>query len=333
MAYLNDGFSLNAFDAALYVNTWSNEGEYDGSNFKVPFYEYFAGEGNALGENTWTGQLSGLENGLYSVSVWVRERSKNATTSAKDLYGISMNVNNGTVIDVTEGDTIAVNEGNGRFQHKVYTAEGLVKDGVLNINFNIAVDNNIHWLSFKNIKYTKVRDLTPEEEAIVPTAIALYNGETEVTEPIALNATNNTVTLTVAYTPNDATEGVTWESSDPTVATVDAGVVTGVAPGTATITAKSTLDENISATATVTVTYPESEVPATYYVNNGATRTVYTLGENIIKNGSFEYPNPVYGWTTGTGSVNAMSTLMCQQQVLQMETSICRQRRVRVVAM
>ena len=302
VVYMNDGFNLNAYDAALYVNTWSTEGEDDGSNFKVPFYEYFAGEGGALSENTWTGQVSGLENGLYSVSAWVRVRSKNAETSAKDLYGISMDVNKGTAVDVTEGDTVAVNEGYGRFQHKVYTAEGLVKDGILNVNFNIAADNNIHWLSFKNIKYTKVRDLTDEEAAVVPTALALYNGETEVTEPIALNATNNSVTLTVSYTPDNATEGVTWESLDENVATVVGGVVTGVAPGTTTIKATSTLDENVNATATVTVTYPETEVPASTYTNDGATRTVSHLGANLIKNGAFEYPNNFYGWTTGSGA-------------------------------
>lgn len=170
VAYLNNGFELNAFDKALYINTWSTEGEDDGSNFKVPFYEYFAGEGSVLGKNTWTGQVSGLENGLYSVSAWVRVRSMNGETAAADLTGISMNVNGGTSVDVTEGDIVPVQEGNARFQHKVYTAEGLVKDGVLNLNFDIAEENNIHWLSFKNIKYTKVRDLTPEEQIVYATA-------------------------------------------------------------------------------------------------------------------------------------------------------------------
>ena len=296
VAYLNDGFSLNAFDAALYINTWSDEGENDGSNFKVPFYEYFAGDGSALGENTWTGQVTGLENGLYSVSAWVRVRSMNDATAVADLKGISMNVNGGTAVDVTEGDQV----GESRFQLKEYTAEGLVKDGVLKVNFDIASKNNIHWLSFKNIKYTKVRELTDEEMAVAPTAIALYNGETEVTEPIALDATTNTVTLTPSYTPAEASEGyIDWTSSDESVATVVDGVVTAVSSGSATITATSTLDANVSGTATVNVSFPESTVPA--FVNNGATRTVYNFGPNLIKNGSFEYSDNFYGWTSGTG--------------------------------
>lgn len=304
--YMNDGFSLNDFDAALYINTWSSEGESDGSNFKVPFYEYFAGDGSKLTENTWTGTLTGLENGLYSVSAWVRVRSMNGETAVADLTGITMNVNDGTAVDVTEGDQI----GESRFQMKEYTAEGLVKDGTLNFNININEENNIHWLSFKNVKFTKVRDLNPDEIAVAPTAIALYNGETEVIEPIALNKDEMTVTLNPVYTPAEVAEDyINWTSSDESVATVSSlGEVTAVLPGTATITATSTLDNTVSASATVTVTFPESEVPATYFVNNGATRTVYTLGDNLIENGSFEYPNAYYGWTSGTGSTTAITS-------------------------
>lgn len=301
--YLNDGFSITDYiDNALYVNTWSTEGENDGSNFKAPFYEYWTGDGSSLAEHTWTGTLTGLPNGLYSVSALVRVRAKNEI-AATAATGITMNVNGDgegeyAAVDVTEGEQI----GESQFQYATYTAKGLVKDGNLTLNFNVADGNNVSWLCFKNVKYTKVRDLTPEEAAIVPTAIALKVGDDEVTEPIALNATNNTVTLTVDYTPVDATEGVTWVSSDETVATVANGVVTGVTPGTATITATSTLDEDVKASAIVTVTYPESTVPVSHEVVDGFTKYIYTLGENIIKNGSFEYANNFYGWTTGSGA-------------------------------
>ena len=66
---------------------------------------------------------------------------------------------------------------------------------------------------------------------------------------------DDTATLTAIVTPDDATnKTVTWTSSDPSVATVDAnGLVTAVAPGTATITATA---DGVSATCTVTVTRP-----------------------------------------------------------------------------
>lgn len=161
--YLNDGFSLNDFDAALYINTWSIEGNSDDTNFVVPFYEYFTDGANSLSEKTWSATLSGLENGLYSVSVWVREQPKN-DVAASDVTGITIDVNGGEAVDVTEGTVV------GNFQHKVYTAEGLVKQGTLTFNINTLAANNVHWLTFKNVKYTKVRDLTPEEAFVAATA-------------------------------------------------------------------------------------------------------------------------------------------------------------------
>ena len=137
---------------------------------------------------------------------------------------------------------------------------------------------------------------------VTPTAFAL--SETEV----ALDKETTTATLTITPTPDGANTAATWVSSDETVATVADGVVTAVSTGTATITATSIIDENISAQATVTVTFPESEVPASYYTNSDATRTVYTVGENLIVNGSFEYPNSLYGWTASNDYSTAAQT-------------------------
>lgn len=130
---------------------------------------------------------------------------------------------------------------------------------------------------------------------VTPTAFAL--SETEVD----LDKDNTSATLTIVPTPDGANTAATWVSSDETVATVADGVVTAVSTGTATITATSTIDTNVSAQAIVTVTFPETAVVASTYTNNGATRTVATLGDNLIKNGAFEYPNNFYGWTTGSG--------------------------------
>ena len=63
-------------------------------------------------------------------------------------------------------------------------------------------------------------------------------------------------TLSITYTPADANTGkaVNWTSSNNNIATVDnSGKVTGVAAGSATITATSTTDNNITASCAVTV--------------------------------------------------------------------------------
>ncbi len=132
--------------------------------------------------------------------------------------------------------------------------------------------------------------------AVTPTALAFE------TSKIALNKETATATLVLVPTPEGANTSVTWSSSDESVATVADGVVTALANGTATITATSTLDTEVKAEATVTVAFPEAATPDDYYVNSGATRTNYTVGENLIKNGAFEYGNNFYGWTVGDGT-------------------------------
>ena len=66
---------------------------------------------------------------------------------------------------------------------------------------------------------------------------------------------DNTATLTVSKTPENASETIfRWESSDPSVAEVDAyGTVTGISAGTAEISCISKIDDTVKATVTVTV--------------------------------------------------------------------------------
>ncbi len=258
--------------------------------------------------NTWwqgvplTQTVAGLPNGEYTLTASV-------SSDGATIYLLGNGEHNdGIETGGTYPSSDTMQEATLTFLVKNGTATiGVVggADGTAGEHKNY-VEEGYWWYKADNFRLMKNRDLTEEELAVVPTAIALYNGETEVTETIALDATANTVTLTPVFTPENATKTVTWTSSDETVATVVDGVVTGIAPGSATITVTSTLDANVSATAEVTVSYPESTVPETTYVNDGPTRTICTLGENIIMNGSFEYPNPVYGWTTGSGSKNAM---------------------------
>ena len=63
-----------------------------------------------------------------------------------------------------------------------------------------------------------------------------------------------TATLTASVQPSNATnKGITWQSSNTGIATVNNGTVTGVAIGETTITATTT-DGNKTATCAVTVT-------------------------------------------------------------------------------
>lgn len=246
--------------------------------------------------NTWwkgnpiTQVITGLPNGQYTLTVSV-------SSDGATIYLIANGEHNDGI------ETGGNYPSSDTFQETSFTF--LVKDGNATIGavggangdagvHKDYVEDGYWWYKADNFRLVKNRELTEEELAVIPTGIELDK------ETIELTVAENTVTLTPTFDPENATTTVTWASSDENVATVADGVVTGVAPGTATITVASTLDADVKATCTVTVSYPESVVPETYYENDGATRTVYTLGENLIKNGSFEYPNPVYAWTASS---------------------------------
>lgn len=89
----------------------------------------------------------------------------------------------------------------------------------------------------------------------------------------------NTTTLVATVTPTNATiDGITWSSNNESVATVDeSGVVTGVAAGTATITA-TTENGGFAATCTVTVSRRPSG-------GGGGGSTTYTVSVDAGRNG------------------------------------------------
>ena len=139
------------FNTNLYINSWSVEGETDGSDFKVPFFEYWTGDDQSLGATTLTATQTGLSAGLkYDVTVWVRVRAKNGYTAP--VTGITLDVNDGEAVDVAAGSQV----GTSQFFLAEYTATGVAdENGVLKIHINVNADNNISWLSFKNVNYTK----------------------------------------------------------------------------------------------------------------------------------------------------------------------------------
>ncbi|MBQ6392012.1 MAG: Ig-like domain-containing protein, partial [Eubacterium sp.] len=88
----------------------------------------------------------------------------------------------------------------------------------------------------------------------------------------------DTLALTATITPANATiKAVSWESSNPEVATVDEyGVVTAVSKGVAEITV-TTLDQNKTASVKIGVEQPVTEI----YVRGETTRTVIIGGSTV----------------------------------------------------
>ena len=180
-----DNFLLSAWDTtpdfpdgvAYYINTWSNEGENDGSNFKVPFIEYWTGDGNSLGEKTLTATMTNLPEGEYDVTAWVRVRTKDETGADVAAYGITFQANEGEAVNAADGETKVALEKNNNFFLKQVAATGTVaEDGELKIKFNIAADNNISWLSFKNVKFEKKPELILTLQGTIGEEVSLTFG-------------------------------------------------------------------------------------------------------------------------------------------------------------
>lgn len=173
-----DDFLLSAwgtkdFDTNLYINTWSTEGENDGSDFKVPFFEYWTGDGNSLDVTTKTATVVGLEaDKMYSVSALVRVRIKNGVTEAP--AGITLTAGDGTPVDVTKGEQIGTSQ---MYLMKAVANGKTDAEGNLAISFNVEEGNNISWLAFKNVNYAEYHissNLDFAEGAPVDNGICTY---------------------------------------------------------------------------------------------------------------------------------------------------------------
>ena len=141
--------------------------------------------------------------------------------------------------------------------------------------------------------------VTDDVVAAYNSALAVYRKYTATVPVKSITLNQQTITVKVGelqdivpeITPNDATDQtVIWSSSDESVATVADGDVTGVAPGTAIITATATngtadTADDIAATCTVTVTAKTYTV--TYIANNDTNEKVVednrAAGDYIIQ--------------------------------------------------
>ena len=124
------------------VNTWSTEGEKDGSGMTTPFIQDHVGKENKAANATISHTVNHLIPGIYEVSGLIRvlNEAGGDTPSGATLYA-------------NEGSTNACNGNpctNGVYG--TYTVKGTVgTDGVLTFGIKVA-NANFNWVSFKNFK-------------------------------------------------------------------------------------------------------------------------------------------------------------------------------------
>ncbi len=134
---------------------------------------------------------------------------------------------------------------------------------------------------------------------------------------VTLDATSTTLTsigatkqLTATITPSNATnQGVTWTSSNTSVATVSsAGLVTAVAEGTTTITVK-TSDGSKTATCKVTVEIPVETVAVTGVTLSATSATLTSIGETKQLTATVAPTNATNQSVTWTSSNTSVATV------------------------
>jgi hypothetical protein len=160
-----------------YINTWSTEGDNDGSGFSVPFFEYWVSATNNLPAKTMTATLTDLPNGRYEIELWARVQRRSDADFNADGSMITMSVNGGTAVSIMNNTSNNVGEGENVMRFGRYTAVGNVTDGTLTLTIDVKLGANVHWLSWRDVKYTKLGPAITisEDDTAVPTPEAIAN--------------------------------------------------------------------------------------------------------------------------------------------------------------
>lgn len=201
---------------------------------------------------------------------------------------------------------------------------------VANINPDVASDKTVTWTSSDTSVATVDKDGVVRGVKTGSTTITAKTNDGGFEASCTVNVINAVMGITISdnsimlypnktkqlkasVTPADAdNQSIVWESSDDDVATVSAtGLVTSVAPGTATITAKS-VDGEYTATCTVTVGKHVSSVILSDTELTMAAGTTETLYATVMplsafyKNVTWVSTNPKVATVDEDGNVKAL---------------------------
>lgn len=136
--------------------------------------------------------------------------------------------------------------------------------------------------------------------AVEPTSISL-------TPSTASLNMGSTLTLSASVLPSGAPSGVTWSSSNQSIATVANGIVTPISTGVVTITATSTANNTIYGSSIITVT--NDTIPVTgVFINQASVNLTVgnstTLNATVLPNNA---SNKSITWSSSNPSIASIS--------------------------
>jgi uncharacterized protein YjdB len=283
------------------------------------------GQRNISDAVTWASSQTGVAtiSAVGSATGVTAGTSSISATSGSVSQNVTLTVTSATV------NTIAIAPSNGTIDvgtKRAFTAVGVFSDSTTQVitpfvtwgssNMGVATFSTVPQLGVATAQgpgTTTVSASATGASGSVPLTVssATLTGLTLPTSgTIAVGSTSN-FRVTAQY--NDGTSvpvgtAVTWQSSDPTIATINSiGTITGVAPGTVTITATF---QGISATASLTVETLAS-IAITQATQNVAPGTFVRLtATGTLSDGtSTQDLTPSVTWTSSAPSVALMSNI------------------------
>lgn len=156
-----DGWSINN-SSTFHVNTWSVEGNSDGSGMTTPFLENWVRYGNTLSAAVWSYTVTGLQpNSLYTMSALVRAYNERSNL---DPRGVHIYAGDGKSLDISTGTYIqhAANGGTNTGRYATLTAVGKSDDSG-NLTIGIESEAGVcNWVAMKNVTLTLLQRSTDQ---------------------------------------------------------------------------------------------------------------------------------------------------------------------------
>lgn len=143
----------------FHINTWSVEGNSDGSEMKTPFIENWVGKGSYLGAGRVYYKLEGLNPGEEFYAQALVRSYNEANKDAPNGPNFFINDNE---VDLTEAGTTFVFKNDNNEMSGIYATLGgqatIGDDGTLTLGVTIAENRNYNWVAFKSVFIQSMTD-------------------------------------------------------------------------------------------------------------------------------------------------------------------------------
>lgn len=193
-------FTSDNWAGPFYVNTWSVEGQTDGTNFLVPFIEAF-NNSTGIGDCVATATVRGADidaNQMKAVKIWSRFEKLNKDKEVP-AGAVTLQVGEGTPVDLTK---CLLNEKSNLYVGEFEAAGKADADANLVIKVTIKGNSNLKWVSFKNAQYGTY---VPKETTNTLNFNTSELEEADITEEKTFDVGDVKLTVTPSYARSTST--------------------------------------------------------------------------------------------------------------------------------